>query len=400
MDEHGKARGGKPGDNTGKEVVIGNWYNEGWNVVLRPKDSAVAEKIAAATEQACLNDAIGYNQGNRTTLYKEAVQHDFKLNEIKNLCECDCSSLVSVCVNAARVKVSKDIYTGNMVNALLATGTFEKLTEQKYLSSSDYLQRGDILVHEGSHTAVVLDNGSNYQFKDNSGNSDFFVTVTAFMLNVRADANAKSKIVKTITKNEAVHITKIKDGWGYSKEHNGWVNLNYTKRNSSTPKASLAITTTDVNFRTSPSSDSKKNIISVLRKKSYVFVISEKADGWVYAKAIVDNAIRYGWVFQDYLLTADMNAFEKRCVTDITGLNIRTSATISSLCLGTIPYQKKFYVLNHNAWGLVVYEDILGYSSLSEQYSKKYDRKTYRYNKSNLLYLFFYASYEFLYPAT
>ncbi len=371
MDEHGKARGGKPGDNTGKEVVIGSWYNEGWNVVLRPKDSAVAEKIAAAMEQACLNDAIGYNQGNRTTLYREAVKYNFRLNEIKNLCECDCSSLVSVCVNAAGVKVSKDIYTGNMVNALLATGTFEKLTEQKHLSSSDYLQRGDILVHEGSHTAVALDHGSNYQTEANCGSYDFFVTVTAFMLNVRADANAKSKIVKTISKNKTVHITKSKDGWGYSEELNGWISLSYTKRNASSPKVYLAITTTDVNFRTSPSSASKKNILAVLRKNSYVLVSREQADGWVYARTIVNDTVTSGWVFKDYLVKADKNDFEKRCVTDVTGLNIRACATISSPCLGTIPYQEKFYILNNKAWGLVVYEDILGYSSLSDWYSEK-----------------------------
>lgn len=371
MDERGKARGGKPGDNTGREVIIGNWYDEGWNVVLRPKDSAVAEKIAVAMEQTCLNDAIGYNQGNRTTLYREAVKHDFKLNEIKQLCECDCSSLVSVCVNAAGVNVSKDIYTGNMVKALLATGTFEKLTEQKYLSSSDYLQRGDILVHEGSHTAVALDNGSNYQTEANCGSSDFFVTVTAFMLNVRADANAKSKIVKTISKNKTVHITKSKDGWGYSEELNGWISLSYTKRSVPDPHVYLAVTTTDVNFRTSPSSVSKKNILSVLKKKSYVLVAREQTDGWAYARAIVNDTISYGWVFRDYLFKADRNAFEKRRVTDVTGLNIRAGAGISFPCLGTIPYQKEFHILDNKAWGVVVYENILGYSSLSDQYSRK-----------------------------
>lgn len=371
MDEQGKARGGKPGDNTGREVIIGNWYEEGWNVVLRPKDSAVAEKIAVAMEQTCLNDAIGYNQGNRTTLYREAVKHDFKLNEIKQLCECDCSSLVSVCVNAAGVNVSKDIYTGNMVKALLATGTFEQLTAQKYLSSSDYLQRGDILVHEGSHTAVALDNGSNYQTEANCGSSDFFVTVTAFMLNVRSDANAKSKIVKTISKNKTVHITKSKDGWGYSEELNGWISLSYTKRSVPDPHVYLAVTTTDVNFRTSPSSVSKKNILSVLKKKSYVLVTGEKPDGWVYARAIVNDTITNGWVFRDYLFKADRNAFEKRRVTDVTGLNIRAGAGISFPCLGTIPYQKEFHILDNKAWGVVVYENILGYSSLSDQYSRK-----------------------------
>jgi len=78
---------------------------------------------------------------------------------VKTPCETDCSALVSVCVNAAGIKVSGDIYTGNEANALLRTGEFELLSASKYLLSDEYLRRGDILLYEFHHTAIALQDG-------------------------------------------------------------------------------------------------------------------------------------------------------------------------------------------------------------------------------------------------
>ena len=160
IDENGKARGGAAGDQTGKEVCTRSWYAKGWNKVIRPKKASVAEKIAAAMEAACKNNNIGYDQNQRTTLYSQASAKNWNIAAITVKCECDCSSLVAVCVNAAGVKVSKDIYTGNEAAALKNTGEFEILTDSKYLTKDNYLKRGDILLCEGSHTAIALSNGS------------------------------------------------------------------------------------------------------------------------------------------------------------------------------------------------------------------------------------------------
>ena len=147
---------GKAGDQTGKEICITGWYNGGWNKLVRANDSSVAEKIAKAMEATCANDKIGYDQKERTTLYAEAKKKNWDIAKISTKCECDCSSLVAVCVNVAGIRVSKDIYTGNMVNALKNTGAFDVFTASKYLTSEAELRRGDILVKEGTHTAVVL----------------------------------------------------------------------------------------------------------------------------------------------------------------------------------------------------------------------------------------------------
>jgi hypothetical protein len=159
IDENGKASGGAAGDQTGKEVCTRDWYNKPWIAVIRPKDSTVAEKIATAMEAACANDNIGYDQSQRTTLFTLAKAANWNIAGIKTKCETDCSALVAVCVNAAGISVSKDIYTGNEKAALQNTGKFTVLTGSEYIAKSDNLKRGDILLASG-HTAVVLSNGS------------------------------------------------------------------------------------------------------------------------------------------------------------------------------------------------------------------------------------------------
>ena len=159
LDENKNAKGGSSGDQTKKEVCTRSWYNKPWTSVIRPNKSAVAEKIAKAMEQACANDNIGYDQSQRTTLYARAKEVNWDLSKITSKCECDCSSLVAVCVNAAGIGVSKDIYTGNELSALKATGGFTVYTDKKHIGSSDYLKRGDILLGSG-HTAVVLSDGA------------------------------------------------------------------------------------------------------------------------------------------------------------------------------------------------------------------------------------------------
>lgn len=157
-DENGGASGGKAGNQSGRELRFQEWYlrSKGWTHVFRAKDKEVALKIAKAMTDAVKNQKIGYDQSQRTTLYDEAVKKKFDLSKIKKACETDCSALVSVCVNAAGIEVSKDMYTGNEAKVLKATKQFEDLTDAKYLTTAENLIVGDILLGEG-HTAVVTE---------------------------------------------------------------------------------------------------------------------------------------------------------------------------------------------------------------------------------------------------
>lgn len=164
IDENGKARGGKAGDQTRKEVCTRKWYSKNWDFVLRCKNSAKAEKMAIACEKGCANDNIGYDQNQRNTLGKEAGKVEYDLSKITNLCETDCSEFMTVCAKAAGINIPYNSgnapTTSTMKKAFISTGEFEPLTDPKYLTTDNYLKRGDILVKAGSHTVMALENGS------------------------------------------------------------------------------------------------------------------------------------------------------------------------------------------------------------------------------------------------
>lgn len=214
IDENNKAKGGNAGDQTGKEVCTRNWYSKPWTSVIRPNKAATAEKIARAMEQACANDNIGYDQSQRTTLYTKAKEVNWDISKITSKCECDCSSLVAVCVNAAGIGVSKDIYTGNELSALKATGAFTIYTDAKHTGGPGYLQRGDILLGSG-HTAIVLSDGGGLlepvtEVKAAEAARNYLKTldrsfkVTASWLNVRHGAGVTKKKMTAIPKGTTV----------------------------------------------------------------------------------------------------------------------------------------------------------------------------------------------------
>lgn len=130
----------------GLEVSTQNWYlhSKGW-IVLRAKDATVREKQAQAMEKACVNNNIGYDQSTRLTLYNNIKDKNFDPAKTTKKVNTDCSALVRVCMAYAGVTCS-DFITSTQISYTMATGAYEKLTDSKYTTKSDYLLRGDILV--------------------------------------------------------------------------------------------------------------------------------------------------------------------------------------------------------------------------------------------------------------
>ena len=161
IDENGHASGGKAGDQTGREVSTQSWYRhaKGWRV-FRAKNPAVAEKIAQDMQWACDNSHIGYDQGQRLTLWSGAQPPGFHCKKVYPKGETDCSALVRVCCAYAGVTLP-NFRTPSEPAALLDSGAFTELKGSKYTDSDKYLKRGDILVtRTQGHTVVVLSNGS------------------------------------------------------------------------------------------------------------------------------------------------------------------------------------------------------------------------------------------------
>lgn len=164
QDENKKAKGGKAGDNNGKEVCVRNWYKKPWHTLLRPKDGNVAERMAYCCEVLCNSNYVGYDQNQRNSLRKELLKVNWIPEQLRTLCETDCSAFMSVCAEASGVAMYGQYISGNapttanMVNKFYATGMFDVLTDKSYLNDYTRLRRGDILVCNG-HTVMVLDDG-------------------------------------------------------------------------------------------------------------------------------------------------------------------------------------------------------------------------------------------------
>lgn len=167
---------GQAGDTTGKEVCINPNFsitNLAPTVLLRPKSTTLAEASALACEAGCENNNIGYSQSGRNTLYSYASSVNYDLAKIATKCNTDCSAFMTVCAIAGGSSITYGTNaptTTNMRSRFKQSGDYTVLTDSKHLTSTDYLKRGDILVKEGTHTVMVLENGSHYA-EDEPGGS-------------------------------------------------------------------------------------------------------------------------------------------------------------------------------------------------------------------------------------
>ena len=162
IDENNRAKNGKAGDQSKREVCTRSWYNKPWGCVIRFNDPVMREKVASCMEKAAANDHIGYDQNQRNTLLVLARQHHYDVSKVTEDCETDCSALVSVACMYAGIPENVLTFSGNcattrtLKQALKSTGEVVIYTTPLYTSKSDKLIRGDILLKEGAHVAVVV----------------------------------------------------------------------------------------------------------------------------------------------------------------------------------------------------------------------------------------------------
>lgn len=156
---------GSAGDQNEKEVYVAENYNipgGNYRFMLRPKDPVLAEKSAIACELGCLNNNIGYSQGTRNTLYHLAKDVNFDLTKVTTPCNTDCSAFMHVCALAGGANIpfsGNCTTTATMESAFGNSGYYEVFRDSRYLTSADYLKRGDILVRPSGHTIMVLGDG-------------------------------------------------------------------------------------------------------------------------------------------------------------------------------------------------------------------------------------------------
>jgi hypothetical protein len=132
-------------------------------IVLRPKSTSIANKSAVACEAGCASDHISYSHKDRNTLNEIAKATNYDLAKIETDCSTDCSAFMAVCAIAGGAKIDYGITaptTTNMRLKFKQSGDYDILIDDQHTTITDYLKRGDILVQEGKHTVMVLENGS------------------------------------------------------------------------------------------------------------------------------------------------------------------------------------------------------------------------------------------------
>lgn len=213
IDENRNTKKGKAGDQTGSEVCTRLWYSKPWSFVLRCKDPAKAELMARACEKGCANNAIGYDQNQRNSLRTQAKSVNFALNRIITPCECDCSSFMTVCAEAAGIDIPYNgrnaPTTATMKTTFTSTGLFDVLTESKYLTSDTCLKRGDILVKPGAHSVMALENGIG--ISNDASVHELCIDVSAYQGNINwtqvKNSNINYAILRGVTKNGRLDTT-------------------------------------------------------------------------------------------------------------------------------------------------------------------------------------------------
>ena len=185
IDERGKVAGGKAGDQTKKEVCIRTMYYKNWNYVLRIKNAKVRKQFANNMIDAANNKNIGYDQNGRNTLLKELEKVNFDFSKITTPCECDCSSLTTICILAAIyvvlgkaeykkaydvLVVKKNCSTTSTLRSLLKKlGIISVYSTKAYTNSTSKAKYGDIYIREGSHVIAYIDNGEKVEILEEDG---------------------------------------------------------------------------------------------------------------------------------------------------------------------------------------------------------------------------------------
>jgi hypothetical protein len=219
----------------GKEVRITQWYSHPWNRVLRAPSISTGEKIAKLAEAAARNDHIGYSSGySRSTYWQALNKSKYDPSKITKNCNTDCSAFVAATVKACgyllkEAKAMRDVdpnLTTRNIRVSLKNVGFKELTDNKYLKSSDYLAKGDIIIHDATHCAICLGGGIKENEDENapsenvtpstdgsSGTEDDGITVEDFAIEeyFATSQQAANPTKKDYMKNLNSEPLKIKD---------------------------------------------------------------------------------------------------------------------------------------------------------------------------------------------
>ena len=185
---------------------VSNWKQGGWHAVFRPKDSKLAEQLAAVVESGCSNSYIQYSDNVSIPFTKIAKNVNFKLNSIEEDVNINQLEFLLLIIEMFNIISANEISFANAESILIGSGLFYNFTSDDYLNRKDYLKRGDILFNN-NYCAVVLSNGR-FSNKLAVTKKPVQSTTTNLTVNNLAVSVSKNKI-ESKTKNEEVVASQI-----------------------------------------------------------------------------------------------------------------------------------------------------------------------------------------------
>ena len=160
--ENGKAVGGKKGDQTGREVKVGNYYDFGQDKCIRFRNVARGRKMSKVAKILANDNSAGYNQYDRVSLFNACKSYKWDFAKIKKAikdgtfpkCNTDCSQFYATCVNIVygKEKLPSDCTTRNLVPRCAVTNkkNFKLINH----CPPKKWQKGDAPIKEGKHIII------------------------------------------------------------------------------------------------------------------------------------------------------------------------------------------------------------------------------------------------------
>ncbi len=257
-DENKKAgyEGCKPGDQlqkvkAGSDDYVGevriSKYRDFATIVIRYKDKRRRFVHAAASRFFANSPLVGYSQPDRMSLDTEVRRVGLdNYEDIKNKCNCDCSSMQALCARIAGVAEFKNWCTADMVSGFTKLYKYQRgeiakkevpsdflaldkyfsiLMELKYTQNSDFLLEGDMLLKNG-HIANSLTDGASstkYSTLEKQAGSDKSrkgTYITNCPLNLRYGSSTDYEIIKILKTGD-----KLKSSYGRYGANPKWLKV-------------------------------------------------------------------------------------------------------------------------------------------------------------------------------
>lgn len=151
----GHYKNGKPGDQTGKEVYVGDFRYFGQQYVFRLKNEDLARILAGTMYYWAVNKNIGYDQNSddRTTLWEYLADKCWRNPMVSKPVEGTCSDILSCGLRYIGIDAPKRMNTGPYIEWLKGRKEFEMIRDADMLKTGKGLKGGDIIIKDG-HVAV------------------------------------------------------------------------------------------------------------------------------------------------------------------------------------------------------------------------------------------------------